>query len=86
MFDLKYLFFPYNYKNVHWSGVAVFVEEKKIKHYDSIGHQSRNAVVSNIVMEYLKDEHYFQYQKRLHAREWTLDDTDIDTPRQVGGK
>ena len=30
MFDLKYLFFPYNYKNVHWSGVAVFVEEKRI--------------------------------------------------------
>ena len=34
MFDLKYLFFPYNYKNVHWNGVAVFVEEKRIKYDD----------------------------------------------------
>ena len=72
IFQLKYVFFPYNYKNLHWEGVVVFMEEKRVRWCDSFG-QTRWKVLKDL-MRYLKDEWEHQYESRWSDREWKIEE------------
>ena len=85
IFELKYVFFPYNYKNLHWEGVVVFMEKKRVRWYDSFG-QTRWKVLKDL-MRYLKDEWEHQYGSRWSNHEWKIEDCEkITTPQQQGGE
>ena len=54
IFDLKYTFIPINENNIHWVSAMVFMEEKKICWYNSLGGTGRTKL--NGILQYLKDE------------------------------
>ena len=60
IFNLKYIICPCNHDNMHWSTAVIFMEEKRIQWYDSMGGTDRAKLELEGLMQYLKDE----YKKR----------------------
>jgi Ulp1 family protease len=56
LFNLAFLFVPYNEDNCHWTLVVVAFSEKKIVYYDSMNGQRADIV--NHVVEYLRLHHH----------------------------
>ncbi len=82
IFQLKYVFFPRNVDNYHWTSVLVMMERKKIMFYDPY-HESKmvlsNGVVQtdmdllNGVLQYLKDEWCHKHPKEtMDWSQWEL--------------
>ncbi len=74
-----------NIDKVHWACAVVFVNEKRIQFYDSLGGDGSSYLVA--ILNYLNDE-----WKRLHVgkelpnlKEWVMLLTTTDTPKQENG-
>ena len=85
IFELKYIICPINLDNMHWTSAVIFMEEKRIQYYDSMGGTDRVKLEG--LLQYLKDE--WKAKKKggeLDVSEWTLVNCTMDTPRQRNGK
>lgn len=84
VFNLKYIFCPINLDNMHWTSAVIFMEEKKIQYYDSLGGTDRMKLEG--LLEYLKDEWRSKKDGEMDCSDWKLVGCTSDTPRQLNGK
>jgi len=83
IFDLKYIFIPINLDNLHWTSAVIFMEEKKIQYFDSMG--ATHMIKLRALLQYLKDEYKAKKGGELNPKEWTLVGCSNSTPRQGNG-
>jgi sentrin-specific protease 1 len=83
VFNLKYIFFPINLNNKHWTVAVIFMEAKRIQYYDSMGHTDMAKLER--LLEYVKDEYRAKNGKEMDAMEWELVPCKMDTPPQENG-
>ncbi|KAL7526301.1 hypothetical protein ACHAXR_001415 [Thalassiosira sp. AJA248-18] len=80
IFGLKYIACPINLNNLHWASAVIFMEEKYIQYYDSMGGTDMKKLKG--LLQYLKDEHRVKRGEELDTTEWRLVPCTRDTPRQ----
>lgn len=84
IFNLRYVFCPINLNNSHWTCAVIFMEEKKIQYYDSMGGTEWNTLEG--LLRYLKDDHQAKKGCPLpDADQWELVGCTEDTPQQRNG-
>ncbi|KAL3827633.1 hypothetical protein ACHAXA_000506 [Cyclostephanos tholiformis] len=83
IFNLKYILCPINLDNMHWTSAVIFMEEKKIQYYDSMGGTDRTKLEG--LLEYVKDEYRAKNGKEMDVTDWKLVSCTRDTPRQRNG-
>ena len=85
IFNLKYIICPVNEGNVHWVSAVIFMEEKKLQWFDSMGGTDMYRL--NGLLRYLKDEWNAKKkgQGEFNEDEWELVRCTADTPRQSNG-
>jgi sentrin-specific protease 1 len=85
IFCLDKVFIPVNISNVHWTCAVIFVQEKTIQYFDSMGGDGMKYLKA--LLEYIKDEWGSKNQGQAlpNQAEWKLVSTTIDTPRQENG-
>ena len=84
IFKLKYIFCPINLDNSHWTLAVIFMEDKRIQYYDSMGGTDRAKLEG--LLEYVKDEYRAKNGKDMDTSEWELVSCRRDTPRQRNGE
>ncbi len=84
IFQLKYVLCPINLDNTHWTSAVIFMEEKRIQYYDSMGGTDRAKLEG--LLEYVKDEYRAKNGKDMDASDWKLVSCTKDTPRQRNGE
>ena len=84
IFNLKRIVVPVNIVNKHWACMVIFMEEKKIQYFDSLGITDRDKLKG--LLQYLKDEYESTKKGKFDALEWELVDCSLDIPRQLNGK
>ena len=84
IFNLKYIVCPINLGNRHWTSAVIFIEEKRIQYYDSLG--GTDTAKLEGLLQYLKDEYMSKKGEELDTKEWELVHCTSDTPRQRNGK
>ena len=85
IFDLDKIFFPINQDQMHWLCVVVFMVEKRIQVYDSIGPDGGQHYLDSI-FQYLKDEHLDKKKCPLpDLDQWELVTCTTNTPDQRNG-
>lgn len=71
IFSLRYIFCPININDAHWTCAVIFMEDKKICYYDSLG--GTNWIKLQGLLEYLKDEHKSKKGRDMEGvEEWEL--------------
>ena len=80
IFKLKYIFCPINLDNSHWTLAVIFMEDKRIQYYDSMG--GTDTAKLEGLLEYVKDEYRVKNGKDMDAAEWELVSCTSDTPQQ----
>ena len=80
IFNLRYVLCPINHNNTHWTLAVIFMEEKRIQYFDSMGGTDRNKLEG--LLEYVKDEYRAKNGKDMDASDWNLMSCTKDTPRQ----
>ncbi|KAL7427955.1 hypothetical protein ACHAXH_002583 [Discostella pseudostelligera] len=84
IFKLKYILCPINLDNMHWTSAVIFMEEKRIQYYDSLG--GTDMLKLEGLLQYVKDEFKAKNDgKEMDATEWELVGCTRDTPRQRNG-
>jgi len=83
VFNLKYIFCPINLDNMHWTSACIFMEEKKIQYYDSMG--GPGMIKLKGLLQYLKDEWKAKKGGEMDVSEWKLVACTKDTPQQLNG-
>ncbi|KAL7518398.1 hypothetical protein ACHAWX_003230 [Stephanocyclus meneghinianus] len=83
IFNLKYIICPINLDNMHWTSAVIFMEEKKIQYYDSLGGTDRTKLEG--LLQYVKDEWKVKKGEEMDASAWRLVGCTPDTPRQLNG-
>jgi len=84
IFNLDKVMVPVNISGMHWCLVVIFVQEKRIQFYDSMGGGGTRYLDG--LMKYLKDEHMDKKKTPLEgADEWKLVVCQPDTPQQENG-
>jgi len=85
IFLLDKIFIPVNLSNVHWACAVIFMQERRIQFYDSMGGDGKYYL--DALFRYVKDEWKNKNDgKELpHADEWKLVTCRPDTPRQENG-
>ena len=85
LFEMEHLFFPYNYNQAHWGLAVVFVQQRCINWYDSLGWVKEGRMEGLLeLMEYewvglgYEDEY-----GDFNSSDWKLQV--VDVPRQIGG-
>ena len=84
IFNLKYIVCPINLGNRHWTSAVIFIEEKRIQYYDSLG--GTDTAKLEGLLQYLKDEYKSKKGEELDTTEWTQVPCKSDTPKQMNGK
>lgn len=85
LFQLKYIFFPINKDNKHWILIVVFVEERTIQYYDSLGKTDKSML--SIILRYLKDEwKRTESENSVDWKSWKLQENCVYTPQQKNSK
>jgi sentrin-specific protease 1 len=84
IFNLKYIFCPINHDNTHWTVAVIFMEDKRIQYYDSLGGTDWAKLKG--LLQYVKDEYMAKNGKEMDAMEWVLEPCKTDTPRQENGE
>jgi sentrin-specific protease 1 len=84
IFKLKYILCPINLDNMHWTSAVIFMEDKRIQYYDSMGGTDRAKLEG--LLEYVKDEYRAKNGKDMDTSEWELVSCRRDTPRQRNGE
>jgi hypothetical protein len=85
VFGLSKIFIPVNMSNVHWACVAIFLQERRIQFYDSMG--GDGMYYMKALLQYLKDEWASMNngQELPNSTEWRLVSCTSDTPQQKNG-
>lgn len=84
IFELDKILFPINMGNMHWICAAIFMNEKRIQIFDSMG--SSGTRYLDALFNYIQDEHIDKKKTPLpDADAWELVPTQGDTPRQTNG-
>ena len=88
IFNLKYIICPINLDNEHWTCVVIFMEEKKIKFYDSDSERKWfNQKYFVGLLQYLEDEWKAKDMGcELDVSDWKSVNCTCDTPQQENGK
>ncbi|KAL7468672.1 hypothetical protein ACHAXS_010029 [Conticribra weissflogii] len=85
IFNLKYVVCPINLDNMHWTSAVMFMEERKIRYYDSMGGTEWTKLEG--LLQYVKDEHKAKKGKELEGwEEWELLGCPDNIPRQLNGE
>jgi hypothetical protein len=84
IFNLKYIFCPINLDNMHWTSACIFMEQKKIQYYDSMGGTDWGKLEG--LLEYLKDEWKAKKGGEMDVSEWELVGCQEGSPRQLNGE
>lgn len=84
IFNLRYIFCPINLDNMHWTSAVIFMEEKKVQYFDSLGGTDRVKLEG--LLEYVKDEYKAKKGGEMDVSEWKLVGCTSDTPRQLNGE
>ena len=85
IFQLRYILCPINLDNTHWTSAVIFMEEKRIQYYDSLGGTDRAKLEG--LLQYVKDEYKVKNNgQEMDATEWELVGCTRDTPRQRNGE
>jgi hypothetical protein len=84
IFNLKYIIYPINLDNMHWTSAVIFMEEKKIQYYDSLGGTRWSKLIG--LLEYVKDEYRAKNGKDMDVSDWKLVSCSKGTPRQRNGE
>jgi len=85
IFNLRYIVCPINLDNMHWTSAVIYMEDKKICYYDSLGGTEWTKLEG--LLEYVKDEHKAKKGKELEGwEEWELLGCPEDVPRQLNGE
>jgi hypothetical protein len=80
IFQLKYVFCPINLNNTHWTLAVIFMEEKRIQYYDSLG--KTDWVKLEGLLDYVKDEYRAKNGKDMDTTDWNLVPCTMNTPKQ----
>lgn len=84
IFKLDKIIFPINEGRMHWVCAVVFVQEKRIQFYDSMG--ADGMVYLESLFQYIQDEHKAKHGGPLpDVDDWKLVPCTQDTPRQGNG-
>lgn len=85
IFALDKIFFPINVGEAHWVLVVVYMQERRIQFYDSLG--SDGMYYLKHILHYLKNEHKNKKKAPLpNMDEWELVPCDsAETPQQLNG-
>jgi len=83
IFQLDKIICPVNVANSHWTCAVIFVQEKRIQFYDSMGGTGRRTLKG--LLQYMVDEYKDKKKKVLDVNEWTLVHNQPDTPEQANG-
>lgn len=84
IFMLDKIFFPCNISNVHWACVVIYIQDKRIQFYDSMGGDGMHYI--NGLMSYIKDEWNTQKGGKLpNIDDWELISCTKNIPRQENG-
>ena len=84
IFNLKYIVVPINLGNLHWTSAVIFMEEKKIQYFDSMGGTDQAKLWG--LFQYLKDEYKVKKGREMDTSGWKLVPCTEETPRQRNGK
>lgn len=77
------VFCPINLKNTHWTMLVMYLQEKRIEYYDSMG--SRGTRYLNGALQYLQDESIKVNESSFNPDEWELTSTTHHVPQQENG-
>lgn len=84
IFSLDKIVIPTNVNARHWICAVVFMTQKKIQIFDSLGYEGHRYLQA--IFHYLQDEHEDRKGQPLpEASMWQLVPTQNDTPRQANG-
>ena len=84
IFKLNKLFFPCNIGQNHWACTVIFMEDKCIKYYDSLG--GSGDLYINALWKYLENEaSTIDEVERLDVKNWQFTDSDQGIPQQFNG-
>lgn len=84
IFELDKVVFPINQSGMHWVCAVLFVQEKRLQFYDSLGGDGSEYL--EFLFRYVQDEHLDKKKQPLpDVREWQLIPCQEDTPRQLNG-
>ena len=88
IFNLRYLLFPINISNVHWTLAVVFMEDRCIPYYDSLPDDKPfHMEMRNGILQYLKDEYKAVIDgNELQLSAWATLDCSSVTPPQMNGE
>ena len=84
IFNLRCIFVRMNIDHFHWTSAVIYMREKRIQYYDSLG--GSGMVKLQGLLRYLEDEHMAKKGKMLDVGEWELVGCTRDTPQQINGK
>ncbi|KAG5187120.1 hypothetical protein JKP88DRAFT_307968 [Tribonema minus] len=82
IFTLDKVIMPANVGNMHWCLAVIYVQERRIQYYDSMG--GRGTTFLNALERWLEDEHKDKKGAPLGAT-WTKVPTIDGTPQQENG-
>ena len=82
IFQKEKIFCPVNISNTHWTMLVMFIREKKIQYYDSMGNTGKRYLHG--ALQYLGDEARKLDHQAFDASEWQLGNQS-DTPQQENG-
>ena len=83
IFQKQKVFCPINVKNTHWTMLIMYIQEKKIKYYDSMA--SKGTRYLNGALRYLHDESIKTSESNFDPYEWELISTGDQIPQQENG-
>jgi hypothetical protein len=84
IFKLDKIVFPINQGSMHWVCAVIYMQEKRIQFYDSMGDDGMMYLES--LFEYVKDEHQEKKGSPLpNQDQWKLVRCTRETPRQLNG-
>jgi len=84
LLEMDRIYCPINIDNGHWTLLVIFVQEKKIRYYDSMGNYANKFErYSEAALNYMRDKH-LQLHRPFDVNEWRLSNTQ-HVPRQANG-
>ena len=80
IFDKDKVFCPVNIGNSHWTLIVIYVQQKRIQYYDSMGNSQAKRYL-NGALRYMGDE-AAKLDLDFNSSDWVLTPSQPDTPQQ----
>jgi len=85
LFAMRLVLAPVCIGNKHWCLIAVDMEQKTVRYYDSMGGSGSGLVYLRALLRYLGDEHQDKKGVPFDSAGWTMVPTTRNTPQQLNG-